>query len=193
MNRVGKDIERLISRHLDGELTEADELELNRELIRNPEAHRLMEEYRRTDDLAGAALSQAMGEKGTTLDPSSLPDRHRTRAVAGHRSWRWLIPGAIAAALAALLIPRPELGRVDRPVATNDTLMISPSTAVQPWAGQRDEMFRNVNLPITRRHTGRDIFGVVGDDGNIYWIEVERTRTIRRPRRRSVTWETQGM
>ncbi len=32
-----------------------------------------------------------------------------------------------------------------------------------------------------RRVTGREVLGVVGEDGNIYWIEVDRIRTIRRP------------
>lgn len=32
-----------------------------------------------------------------------------------------------------------------------------------------------------RRITGREVLGVVGEDGNIYWIEVDRILTIRRP------------
>lgn len=40
---------------------------------------------------------------------------------------------------------------------------------------------RNVGTsgPKTWRDTGRETFGVVGDDGNIYWIGVDRTRTAK--------------
>jgi hypothetical protein len=42
---------------------------------------------------------------------------------------------------------------------------------------------QGLTVPRVRRHTGRDVLGVVGDDGNIYWIEVDRTRTVRQPAR----------
>ena len=201
MTNANDDMERLISRRLDGELTEDENLELDRELLRNPQAHRLMEEVRQMNERAGAALSQVIGNRETALDPSSIPDRDETTRRLRHHPWRWLIPGAIAAALAALVIPRPELGRVDPPVATTSAPSMShqPLAAqphplmAQPQPGQRGDLFRNVHLPTTRRDAGRDIFGVVGDDGNIYWIEVDRVRTIRRPRLRSAVLEAQGM
>lgn len=201
MTNPNDDMERLISRRLDGELTEDEDLELDRELLRNPQAHRLMEEVRQMNELAGAALSQVIGDRVTALDTPSSPGRHETRRPLRHRPWRWLIPGAIAAALAALVIPRPELGRVEPPVATTSEPLMShqPLAAqphplmAQPQPGQRSDLFRNVHLPTTRRDAGRDIFGVIGDDGNIYWIEVDRIRTIRRPRLRPTTWETHGM
>ncbi len=194
MTNTSDDMERLISRRLDGELTEDEDLELDREFIRNPKAHRLMEEFRKMNELAGAALSQVIGDRVTALDTPSSPGRHETKRRLRHRPWRWLIPGAIAAALAALVIPRPELGRVEPPVATtSEPLMSHQPLTAQPQPGPRGDLFRNVHLPTTRRDAGRDIFGVVGDDGNIYWIEVDRVRTIRRPRLRSAAWETQGM
>ncbi|MCH7840741.1 MAG: hypothetical protein IID38_10975, partial [Planctomycetes bacterium] len=119
MTNANDDMERLISRRLDGELTEDENLELDRELLRNPQAHRLMEEVRQMNERAGAALSQVIGDRVTALDPSSIPGRDETTRLLRHRPWRWLIPGAIAAALAALVIPRPELGLVDSPVATS--------------------------------------------------------------------------
>ncbi len=51
--------ERLINRMLDGELTEADELELNKQLIRSPEARRMLEDLERLDTLADQALHAA--------------------------------------------------------------------------------------------------------------------------------------
>jgi hypothetical protein len=50
-----------------------------------------------------------------------------------------------------------------------------------------DGMYRPVSstLPSVQRATGRDLVGVVGEDGNVYWIEVERTRTVRLPHGKS--------
>ena len=43
-------------------------------------------------------------------------------------------------------------------------------------------MMRPVStMPRMRSDTGREVIGVVGEDGNLYWIEVDRTRTIRVP------------
>ena len=41
----------------------------------------------------------------------------------------------------------------------------------------------STQAPAVRRSTGRDLIGVIGEDGNWYWIEVERSRTIRVPER----------
>ena len=215
MTNTNDDMERLISRRLDGELTDDENLELDRELLRNPKAHRLMEELRQMNERAGAALSQVICDRVTAVDPSSSPGRNETTRHPRHGPWRWLIPGAIAAALAALVIPRPELSRVDPPIVTTSAPSVShqplaaqphpltaqphPLTAqpqplmAQPQPGQRGDLLRNVSLPTTRRDAGRNIFGVVGDDGNIYWIEVDRVRTIRRPGLQSAAWETHGM
>jgi hypothetical protein len=37
------------------------------------------------------------------------------------------------------------------------------------------------SLPRYQRDRGTEVIGVVGDDGNVYWLEVERTRTIKLP------------
>jgi len=48
--------EHLISRKLDGELSEDEALELNKLLIRDPEARGLMEDYARMDRQVGEAV-----------------------------------------------------------------------------------------------------------------------------------------
>ena len=35
---------------------------------------------------------------------------------------------------------------------------------------------------VTPGRAGRDIYGVMGEDGSIYWIEVDRMRTLRKPK-----------
>ena len=62
MKQINQKIEKLIVRSLDGALTEQEQLELNRELIRNPDARQIMEQYQRIDNVAIEALDQVIGQ-----------------------------------------------------------------------------------------------------------------------------------
>lgn len=184
MQHADNDIERLIVRSLDGELGEDEQLQLNRELIRNPEAQRLMEQYKQIDELAGAALHHALSGDRIPLDPAALPGREQPqRVVRYHRGW-WLVPGAIAAALLAIVVaqfsatPTTEHRLADRNGGAAHTIV--PVSDPIPYPA---DITRNAGTAV-RRSTGRDVFGVVGEDGNIYWIEVDSTKTFRRPRPR---------
>lgn len=181
-----KDIERLIVRWLDQELSEEEKLQLDRELIRNPEAHRLMEEYQRIDELAATAIGHALGKDRMPLDLDTLPARANPTPLRGrHRGW-WLIPGAIAAALLAIVTARfpatppsqPQVAEITRTTPTN----VAPALPYAPRsAGLMRTIGTNPGENRIRRVTGREVLGVVGEDGNIYWIEVDRIRTITRP------------
>ena len=185
MASVDKDLERLIVRQLDGELNEDEQLELNRQLIRDPEAQQLMNDYRHVDGLATRAIGRVLGEGRPAFDPDALTQASRLpppRHI--HRGW-WLVPGAIAAALLALAIPRPTFTTTKVPgAAVVDRKPTAPLPIVVPQADNRDDLLRTVGMPRIRRDTGREVFGVVGDDGNLYWIEVDRTWTVRQPARR---------
>ena len=69
-------------------------------------------------------------------------------------------------------------------IAQGDSLPLEDITRSRP--GNPQEMMHNVGTsplgPQIKRNTGREVFGVVGDDGNIYWIQVDRIRTMKRPR-----------
>ena len=188
MTRIDEHLERLIVRSLDGVLNADEELELNRQLIRDPAALRLMEAYRAVDSLAGAALETVITDQSLAFDPAgpaSPPAPARCRRI--HRGW-WLVPGAIAAALLGLIVPMPDWnagipGKSNHPngLAQRPT----PLVLMQPFEDGGDNVMRPVRSgPTVHRDTGRDVnvIGVVGDDGNLYWIEVERTRTITRPK-----------
>ncbi|MGB2986808.1 MAG: hypothetical protein WBE26_13125 [Phycisphaerae bacterium] len=195
MSPVDKDIERLIVRELDGQLSEDEQLKLNRELIRNPEAHRMMEEYRRIDELASRALEQALGDDRMTLDPTTLPScAERRPARRFHRGW-WLAPGAVAAALLAIVIARfPIAPSSDPTMVEREVGAPKKVVPVIPGAPGPEGLMRTVGTDgrRIRRDTGREVFGVLGDDGNIYWIEVDRTRTIERPARGPAVGYTTG-
>ena len=197
MADMGKEIERLIVRCLDGELRENEQLLLNRELIRNPEARRLMDECKRIDELAAAAIGHELGEDRMPLDPLTLPNRAESQPFRHyHRGW-WLVPGAIAAALLAIFVARfPTVAPSATSVVDNGRQhpnVVRPQ--IIPSVPQQGVM-RTVgtNPASIKRDTGREILGVVGDDGSIYWIEVDRIRTIKRPRQGSAAgWAVGNM
>ena len=184
MSDVNEHLERLMVRSLDGALSEDDELALNRELIRNPEAHRLMAAYRTVDELSTAALNEVTAGETPVFDAKTWPRAGSSKRLARQRrTWIWLAPGAIAAALLAMVVPRPVPTSVQHPlivrapsVPTFNGEMGSPFTD-----GRQDLMHSVRSTPAIHRNTGREIIGVVGDDGNLYWIEVERTRTVTLP------------
>ena len=188
MSNTDQDIERLIVRCLDGVLAEDEQLTLNRELIRDPEARRLMDDYRRADELAAAALAQAFGDDTVGFDPSSLPDQAVPQVQVGvHRGW-WMATGAVAAAMLAIFVglpplsPTPGSGLADG--GPEVPLVQGPLRS--PVAGAIEAPMRNASTaPQINRSTGRDVLGVLGDDGNIYWLEIDRSRTVRRPRGRA--------
>lgn len=191
-------IERTIIRKLDGELSADETHELNLELIRNPEAQRLLEAYERLDAAASACLADVVGEaQDLGFDPIELTRAPRTATSTEprrsyNRAW-WLVPGAIAAALLALvmvqtnsppipadgplMVQMPRAG-IERPIEATAIPSSAPPAGIRQ-AGHREDPRR------IQRRTARDVLGVMGDDGNIYLFEVDRTRTTKQPRRTS--------
>jgi len=175
------DYDRLIARRLDGAITDEESLLLDRALLRDPALRRTLEVYERIDALSAVALSNATGPHAPSVDLNAITgQRTALRLRRPHRGWFLLIPGAVAAALLALVVPMPHVTSQDRPVAVEHrpvtpTMMGRPTSALPLQNG----LLRNVNT--TRRSTGRQVIGVIGEDGNVYWIEVDRTRTIKVP------------
>ena len=97
-----------------------------------------------------------------------------------------LVSGAIAAAVLAIVIPR----SASLPLEKGGGIVEQAAPRDFPEARelQNQDMMHSVanglSRPSVQRRTGRDLIGVIGDDGNLYWIEVERTRTVRFPQRR---------
>jgi len=180
------DYERLIVRRLDGEISADESLELSRELLRNPDLRRMAEEYEQADALAATALRSSVA--GDDID--SYRERIQPARTAAPGYWRphrgWLlIPGAIAAALLALWVPRPDwqAGTGERGIAQHSTLDPEwqvPRPGIERSNPVDSSLMRTVGTT-TKRDRGRELLGVIADDGNIYWIEVDRKRTLRVP------------
>ena len=192
MERLHDHIDKLISRSLDGELTDAEQLELNRELIRNPEANRMMEMSRRIDVMASEALLMEVGTTDSPIALDTLPPQEVNRRSRRWGRGRWLIPGAMAAAVAAFFLAQPDTSLIHPPQPSDfhsnvplvESQGMNPVVTPVSSRGSSPDLMRRVGTgPRITRDTGREIFGVVGDDGNIYWIEVDRSVTFRRPMR----------
>jgi hypothetical protein len=192
MSELEEHIERLIVRRLDGMLTRDEELELDRILIRSPEARQAYEEYRRIDDLASQSLASLFPEGGKAgiggvppaPRPAEVPSRPSRRY---HRVW-WALTGLAAACLAALLYLNPADHGPAKPVARSGWSKAGPETPGGNVSGSRNGFTRTspvvpVVYPggVTDRRVDRGWIGVRGEDGNIYWLEVTRTRTSTRP------------
>jgi len=235
---INEQVERLIVRSLDGELTDDEQLALDRELIRDPDARILMDEYRNVDSACASAMSswldagevqsskfevqrerqqgvgwavpikpsrarqgdqggsvvsealrvrRAQGEEAVirqlTIGNRQLTRRHH------YRQLLILIPGAIAAALLAIVFPWPAKHPNGDAHSTHsltsglvDEALSNHRPSVVPHYSNNETSMRSAawTNPATYRGTGREVIGIMGDDGNIYWIEVERTRTIER-------------
>lgn len=189
MMKIDEQIERLMSRYLDGEISLADRQTLKRELESNPAAQALLDEYRQIDAQASEALRTLCVSARTAVTA-----RRRSRGV-------WLaVVGTTLAAAAALAFtlwtgapsPRP---RADEwavgPVGPSPVVQEAPqwastvsgrdSLSARPGAKSRlvDYVEQPALQPMRRNHrVTRDWIGVVDESGNqVYLVETRRNRT----------------
>lgn len=173
---VNDRIERLINRRLDGELTEDESLELDRELIRNPQARMLLEQLSRLDKLAGAAIADACSAE--TIVPAVRACQVR-RPASAMQSW-WLVPGSLAAGvllyfgLSLLPVGAPDRAPMSEAVSTG-----RPSVVVPPSS----QTVGYQPVIQSRRFLDREYLGVANEAGDtIYLIEMNRVDQIERRR-----------
>lgn len=172
-------LERLISRRLDGEITDTEQHELNKMLIRSPEARRLFETCERQDRVIGAVLRNDLADAGHRFRATETA----VRARRGGRGWRRSAVPAVAAA-AALVIGAAAMfdslvgsGRTDHASPGNRVVSPTiPSASVIDAMPAADE---SMCIPHERRRmTNHEVFGVMGEDGEtIYLLDLGHTRT----------------
>ncbi len=187
MTPNGEQLERLVVRKIHGELTDDESLELDRAMIRDPQVRELLDEYGGIDSLASTALEAAFAGDDRVAHGFSRGGRQRNLFKRRVLTSRWLAPVAIAASIAlAMVIPighdsgstrtverSPQTGGPVETVEPGDGLSV-PDSAPLRRVGTRPRA--------TRRSVARDVLGVMGEDGKtIYFIEVDRTRTMQYP------------
>jgi anti-sigma factor RsiW len=177
MNRVDEHIERLIVRHLDGELTPSEQDELNEILLRSGEARRLLSDYQENDRLA----SEVIGAVAAGRWP-------RDAGTTGSGRWQRLkigLPiavGLAAAAAIVLMIVSPPQGTTDLgpPPVANGRQAVPEKIDAAP---SEDLTYTASDLPQKGvRHTRRDYIGIYDESRkSMLLFEVDRTRTVRIP------------
>jgi len=172
--------EQLITRRLDGELADGESLELDRELIRSPEARRAFEDAQRIDALTDETLT-------ALLDAGDSRNFHPTDGMVSHaarRITRRRLDGAIGVAAAVLLVMAstsvlPQFGGNSGPSQANvgnATPFIQPavnqvpieSLVIDNTAGPRRQ----------RQRIDQDVIAVVDPETQtVYLLEIQRTRS----------------
>jgi hypothetical protein len=184
-------IERLIGRRVDGELSSDEMLELDRALIRSPESRRILDETMAIDGLCGEVLSGITEcEGGASKMSDRVFDGGGGRRSRG-RVW-YAIPGAVAACLVWLgWATFFETVGTTQPVVVVEvpssvesgglTVNGSESRPLAPIGLPGDYRNASTGFDVTDGVRGTNVFTVLGEDGNIYLVRVDRLQTMRRP------------
>ena len=194
MTPIPEHLERLMNRRLDGELSAEESLYLDRELMRNAEARGWYDSLRRMDGVCGTVLEQRFGAVRETCVPAErVGGAVSAGRGIGRRRWNrgWLlVPGSIAAALLATVIPFPRLGTERAALEPVPPRMAStlptPSTPMgmvpYPVASDGGVMrLADWSRPRTLRNTDRGVWGIRQRDGSVLLIEVDRIQMVRAP------------
>lgn len=122
-------LELLMTRKLDGRITPEEELELNRGLIRSPEARAAFEDYARIDALAAEALRTTVRPERHIAMPVAMPHRARFSRLAIR------IGGALAACVALVVATMSGLRGAPEPTTPAAVSIASnpePAVAARP-------------------------------------------------------------
>ncbi|MBN1341959.1 MAG: hypothetical protein JXQ73_04725 [Phycisphaerae bacterium] len=177
MSEVDKRIERLIVRRMDGELTPAEQDELNQVLLRSAAARRTLSDYQENDRLA----TEVIGAVAEGCWPSKAEPIPASRSF--HLRSRGALAGGLAVAAAvliAVIIPQ----RTD-PVLPLPGPRPAPNSVfeVQPVVDSDHLVQTGADVPHRgQRRVNRDYVGVLDDSGkSLLLFEVDRTHTVRIP------------
>lgn len=184
MRPIDDNLERRIVRSLDHESTTDEDLALERELLRCPEARQIRDDYRRIDDAASNALHAVLDSAtpATSWDPRSAGPTRRF-------VWTWRLAVAASLLLAAgltlpgLLGPAPEVAGPSLAPTSRPLAVIPVSDRARPAGAPWLNLSRPRYVPETpyqrNRQVQRDFFVIEDDEADrFYLIERNRTRTI---------------
>ncbi|UCD29358.1 MAG: hypothetical protein JSV03_02425 [Planctomycetota bacterium] len=179
--------ELLINRKLDGELSRAESLELDKLLIRSPEARALLEEYQGNDSLAAETLHKVISNENAVNDfTASWNQSIKTRK----QRVRYLTTGAAIAAvitLAVLIGSIPTDQPTQQPIVHNTTDMDNkidePSMVAHAAQNKKLTPLRVIEGPRREQErTLRDVFGVYDPQTkSVYFLEANHTQTTAVP------------
>lgn len=173
--------EQLINRKLDGELTVDESLELDKLLIRSPQARALLEEYAAIDEQAAEVLQAVVAAPEARVTPENIASWGPARV----RLWfSFGLVTAVAAAisLSVLLSLRANLISDGARLQSPSAAPLSQRMAVAGPADATDKMWR-IDGP--RRETlnvEKDVIGVWDRHSHsLYLIEADSTGSMVEP------------
>ena len=181
---IDERLEYLMTRQLDGRISEAERLELNKTLIRSPEAHRVFDEYQANDALATEALRRVFDPPTpASAEPPILDVTVRSR----WRGWSVMRPLFVAAAaiVLAVMIRGIPWTTNDGPAQGQQAQVVSatPGPAETPAMADarpesKGESPQNMLTPrYAHEYMPRDFLAVLDDQSrNIYLLEMDRPR-----------------
>lgn len=160
-------LERLISRVLDGEASAAEQARLDAILVADSQARALFAETQRIDDLVGAAVRDEMSPPARIIQ------------MPGHYRAARFVVGAIAAGIAMLawlhpLSPAPDRQKTPQPRPTQAGLAGAPANAdvIEPLPPSYERPEVRV------RGTAKDLILIPADQPGLYWVvEVDHEQT----------------
>ncbi len=182
---IDERLEYLMTRQLDGRISAAEQLELNKALIRSPEAHRLFDEYQANDALASEALHKAFDVPNVTsftTPASEISVRNRWRGGSMVR-----LAFAAAAMIALTVMIRGlswSKSEDSAPVQRTQVISDQPTPAEPPAIADLNPAPKPLT-PVKvftprelHEYMPRDFVAVMDEQArNIYLLEMDRPQT----------------
>ena len=169
----------LINRRLDGELSPAESLELDKLLIRNPQARTLLDEYTRMDDVAGEVIRNTVAEPARNIEPAECSSWTHSPL----RWWRSF--GLISAVAACITLAFLFSQRAMVNSAPSAGSFASADRSTSPDAVASGNTDYVASLQGRRRETEsvqRDVIGVWDQQSNsLYLLELNSARSLVEP------------
>ncbi|GJM24906.1 MAG: hypothetical protein DHS20C16_13210 [Phycisphaerae bacterium] len=196
--KIDAHIERLIVRKLDGEISESEQLELDRELLRSADVRAIYESYCEIDDLAADVIRTSARGAGDAVSAPVLKVRHEVVARQP-RHHKWMIyASGLAACLALVLIwktPGSDMGG-------SNTFQPQNSSGNNGWGdpnlarhpvnvdhrngipAHEVGIWNVADLPKQRldRMTNQNLILVPTGDGGYYLMHLDHVRQVRQPK-----------
>jgi anti-sigma factor RsiW len=187
--------ERLITRRLDGQLADGESLELDKELIRDPDARRAFEDSQRIDTLAVQTLHALLDASAAQRESELIVSTVRRSS---RRLTRWCLDGAIgvAASVLILLVATAQWSddsrQIDRSGANSSGLQIAGNNAISELPGPRALVAADPQSPALtqviagprreRERIDQDVIGLVDPQTqSIYVLELNGARNTISP------------
>jgi len=162
---------------LDGELAPADQHELNRDLLRSPQARRVLSDYRDIDRLAAEVMTAVVDGRCRVAGPTG-------RTWTGRRTVLWSGVFAGLAAAAIIMVVAGLTWQGDHSIDKGSPDRTAP-IALRPQETAGPQHLVPVGMDLLnrgQRRIDRDYVGVFDEArGTLYVFEVNRTRTVRIP------------